>query len=161
MKTKVQKVKHIEEGVKDLDKSQTLIFADFSGTSTKEINILRETLKAIGAKFQVFKKRLFRIAAEKNNVELPIEKFEGQLGVVFAPDDPEKVAGPIYKFSKTNENFKIIGGIDLKEKKFLEADFVKMLGSLPSREVLLSQLAAMFTIPIKKLLVILNEKGRK
>lgn len=160
-KTRKQKEKTVEEGIKDLAKSQTLIFADFTGTPTKEINALRELLRGINAKFQVLKKRLFRIAAEKNGVEFPAEKFQGQLSVIFAPDGLEEVAGPIYKFSKANANFKIVGGLDLKEKKFLEADFINMLGSLPSREVLLGQLAAMLTIPIKKLLFVMNEKVKR
>lgn len=160
-KTKAQKAEQIESGLKDLEKSRTLIFADFTGTPTKEISILRENLKALGSKFQVLKKRLFRIMAEKSGFELPSEKFQGQLGVVFIPNELEGTVGSIYKFSKTAKSFKVIGGFDLKEKKFLEADFIKMLGSLPSREVLLGQLAFMLTVPIKKFLFILNEKAKR
>jgi len=38
---------------------------------------------------------------------------------------------------------------------------VKRIGQLPSREVLLGQLAAMLTVPIKKFMFVLNEKAKQ
>jgi len=162
MRTKIQKSKQIEEVVNNLARSQTLIFADFTGTPTKEINSLREILKDKGLKFKVFKKRLFKIAFEKNKIEFPLKEFKGQLGVVFTPAEFfEEAASLVYKFSKTNQNFKIIGGFNLKDKKFLEDDFVKMVGSLPNREVLLAQLVFMLTFPIKKFLFVLDQLSKQ
>jgi large subunit ribosomal protein L10 len=162
MKTKLQKSKQIEEGLESLAKSQTLIFTDFTSTPTKEINSLREVFKEKGLKFKVFKKRLFKIAFEKNEIEFPLEGFQGQLGIVFTPEGFfEQAASLVYKFSKTNQNFKIIGGFDLKDKKFLEGDFVKMVGSLPNKQTLLAQFAFMLTVPIKRFLFVLDQLSKQ
>lgn len=163
MKTKKQKQFIIEEGVNYLKNNENLIFIDFTGVSTKKLNELRQILKQNDAYFQVFKKRLFNIVFLKNDLNFPLEKIEGQLGVIFVKKEEkiQEIASIIYKFLKDINNLKILGGFNLKEKKYLESDFVKLLGSLPSREVLLSQFVFLLTIPIKKFLFILNEKAKR
>ncbi len=161
MVTKQKKKEQIEKGKEIFKRSKALIFVDFTGTPTRSLNLLRDEFKEIGSKFQVFKKRIFKIVLKENNIEQPVDKFDGQLGVIFIPDNFEKNAKIVYKFSKNIPNLKIIGGIDLVERRFLDPDYVKMIGSLPSREVLLAQLLMMLTMPIKKLLFVLNEKAKR
>jgi len=158
-KTRVQKTKAIEQGVEDLKKSQTVVIADFAGIPVNDINTLRKTLKAIGAGFTVVKKRLLKLIFEKQGIEFDPKKFAGQTGVVFSPKDLVEIAGAVYNFSKDKKDlFKILGGFDVGEKKFISGEDVKRIGQLPSREALLSQFAFMLTVPIKKFLFVLNEK---
>ena len=80
------------------------------------------------------------------------------MGAIFAPKDVYSIASPIYKFF---EGIKILGAYDLKEKQFLEPNLFKKIALLPSREVLLAQLAGVLTAPIKMVLYILNEKSKR
>lgn len=160
-KTKAQKTKAVEEGLGVLKNAQTLVFTDFTGLGVNEMNVLRKALKAMGAAFTVIKKRLLKLMFEKEGIAVDPKQFEGQLGVVFSPKDIVETAGVVYKFSKERKDvLKILGGVELKEKKFIAGADVKRIGGLPSREVLLGQLAAMLTIPVKKFLFVLSQKAK-
>lgn len=160
-KTKQQKIKAIEEGLENLKHSETVILADFTGLTVNEMNAFRRILKAAGIAFKVIKKRLLKLVFEKAGMEFDPSKFEGQTGVVFSARDLVETSGAVYKLSKTKEIFKILGGFDLKEKRFVDAAEIKKLGGLPSREVLLGQLVGVLSAPLRMLMYVLNEKGRK
>lgn len=163
MLTKQQKKQQIEEGEDIIKNSKLLIFVDFSETSVEDLKKLRRALRDVGAKLKVIKKRLLNIAFKNSNINIDFSNFKLQLGTIFSEKDISEIAAPVYKFSQetNNKEFKILGGYDLLAKNFLDAEFVKMLGQLPSREVLLSQLVGMLQSPISKLMYILKEKGRK
>jgi large subunit ribosomal protein L10 len=161
MITKAQKIKAVETGVADLQKSRSVIIADFTGITVNEINSLRRTLKSVGAIFRVVKKRLLKFVFEKEGMVFDPEKFAGQTGVIFSPKDLAETAGKVYEFAKTKKDlFKFLGGFDVKEKKFIEGAEVKRIGQLPSREVLLGQIVGMLAAPIRKFMFVLNQKGR-
>jgi large subunit ribosomal protein L10 len=155
MLTRQQKKQQIENSRAMLGQSRGLIFVDFSGVSVSDINKVRKDLISLGAKFQVIKKKLLRVAFERSRIDFNPEQFESQVGTIFAKESIESVAAPILK-----SGLKILGGYDLLDKKFLDAEMVKFIGQLPPREVLLGQLVGMLATPIKMLLFILKEKGR-
>lgn len=161
VKTKEQKIKKVEEGIEALEQSATVIFADFSGTKVNDMNALRASLFGLDTRFEVFKKRLFRVILEKKNFDFNPETLDGQLGVVLSPKPIEEIAGVMYKFSKKLKTFSILGGLELKEKKVLTAEEVVMIGSLPSREVLLAQVVGTMIAPLRGFLYVLNEKSKK
>lgn len=162
MKTKEQKNKIVEETKKLLDNSQNLFFVDFTGTGVEEMKNLRRTLKTLGAKMKVVKKKLLRIALEKNKADFNPERFDEQLATIFSGTDIPLIASPIYKFFKINENkgFKILGVYDLVDKKFFDDEFIKKIGQLPSREILLAQLVGMLSAPMKMFLYVLDQKSK-
>ena len=156
MLTREQKTKQIEEGEKLLAQSQSLIFVDFTGTSVENMKKARRSLKGLGAKLQVIKKKLLRIAFEKKKIDFNPEQFESQLGTVFSENEIVSVAAPVYK-----SGLKILGGYDLSAKSFLDAERVKFIGQLPSREILLGQLVGMLAAPIRMFMYVLNEKSKR
>lgn len=161
MKTKAQKKAAIESGVRGMEKSETLVLADFTGVPTKELNAFRKTLRAMGAVFTVVKKRLFKLMLKERGITFDPKTLSGQLGVVFSPKDLVETAGITYTFSKGKEAFKILGGFDLKEKRFVEGAEVVRYGALPSREVLLGQFVGMLTVPLRQFMTVLNERAKK
>lgn len=164
MKTKTQKTEHIKEGEQELAKSETVVVTNFTGLSANDMNAFRKAVRGLGGVVMVMKKRLLKLVFAEKGLEFDPKKFEGQASVVFSPKDMVETAGVVYKFGKPfarKEIFKILGGFEVKAKKFLEGIEVKQIGQLPSREILLGQLAFMLTVPIKKLLFVLNEKTKK
>ncbi len=159
-KTKQQKIQAVEEGYNDLKNSETVIIADFTGVSVNDLNTFRKSLKEIGAGFRVIKKRLLNIIFKKEELPFEIEKFEGQTGVIFSPKDLIETAGVSYGFSRIKDSFKILGGFEVKTKKFIEGAEVKAIGQLPSREILLGQLVGMIASPIRFFLYVLSEKSK-
>ncbi len=164
MKTKAQKKEQIETGTKELEKSETVVFTDFTGLTANDLNGFRRLVREIGGVMIVMKKRLLTLALKEKGIDFDAKKLNGQVGVVFSPKDSVETANTVYKFGKpfkTKKIFNILGGFDLKDKRFMESAEVETLGQLPSREALLGQLAFMLTVPIKKVLFVLNEKAKR
>jgi large subunit ribosomal protein L10 len=163
MLTKAQKKEQVASGVSEIKNSKSLLFADFTGVPTDEIKKLKAVLRSAGAKFKVFKKRLLKIAMTEAGVDVDPTKFDAQVGTVFAPKAIYDVASPLWKFGKdllknTKKEFKILGGYDAQEKKFFDGAAIATIAKLPSREVLLTQIAVMFGMPIKKVMTALNSR---
>jgi large subunit ribosomal protein L10 len=161
MKTKIQKTAQIEGGLKRMESSKTMLFADFTGTPVNDMNSFRKSLHAAGAKFEVFKKRLLRVAFEKKGIQVNPEDFTGQVGVAFSPESIESVAGAAYGFSKQAKTFRILGGFDLAGAKFFTGEEVTAIGMLPPREVLLAQVVGTMAAPMSALLYVLQERAKQ
>lgn len=158
--SKEQKQAIVEEGTKQLESASFLLFADFAGSKVEELRELRRTLKASGAKFRVLKKRLLRIVFQNKGIEFDPLKFEGQVGTIFSSSEISEVVQPAYKFSKDHGGFKLLGGLNIEKKEEITLATIQMIGSLPSREILLAQIMGAMTAPIRGLMYILSEKSK-
>ena len=171
MKTKTQKGEELKTGKKLLEKSQILIFTDFSKVKTADVRKLRQQLKEVQAKYFVIKKRLLALILKEQGIEVDVKGLGTQIGTIFSETDIEKSSAPVYKFfygiggdtkaGRTESVKKIVGAYDLKKKNFIEAKDVLFIGQLPSREVLLGQLFGMIAAPISSLLYVLNERAKQ
>ena len=163
MLTKQQKIKSVGEAEKILDQNKILVFVDFSGTKVEDLRKLKRTLREFGAQLKVIKKKLFRIAFQNKKIDFDPEQFDSQVGAVFADKDISEVAGPVYKFFKEVEKkgFKILGAYDLSVNNFFDAETVKKIGQLPSREILLAQLVGMLSAPMRMFLYVLDQKSTR
>lgn len=163
MLTKLQKKEQVELGATAVRAAQSMIFADFTGVGIAETDVLKKALRAMGAKFKVFKKRLLNIAMKNAGVAVDPTTFEAQVGTVFASNSIYDIAATVQKFSKDllktkKKEFKILGGYDAIEKKFFDATQVVMIAKLPSKQILLAQIAMMLTMPVKKVMVALRSR---
>lgn len=166
MKTKKQKIDTLEELTGVLAKSKTLAIADFTGLPTKDLNSFRQDVRDEKAAFQVVKKRLLRILLNKAGYEFDSKDFKGQFGVVFSPSDLLATAALVYKFAKSKNKkdknlFRILGGFDFSEKRFVDGVEMVRLGGLPSREVMLGQLVGLLASPLRTLLYVLDQRKQK
>jgi len=87
-------------------------------------------------------------------VEIAKEAFTGPVGVAISYDDPISFAKNILEFTKTNEKLKIKGGII--EGKTYNAEGIKAISELPSRETLLAMFIGAMQSPLSKLTATLN-----
>ncbi len=167
MKTKIQKQEELKKGEKFLKDSQGLVIFDISKISTSSLTKLRAELRKIGAPLLVMKKRLLGILLKKEGVEFQPNQYKVSAGTVFSPN-LEDGARIVYKFlkereaaEKTADLNKLIGGVDLKKKSFIGFEQIKLIGALPSREILLSQLMGAISSPLRALLYVLDERAKK
>ncbi len=163
MLNKKQKAERIGKGRDLLKANKTLIFVDFTGTGVEGLKKLRRSLREVGAKMEVIKKKLLRIAFSESGYDFNPDQFDMQVATIFSDKDISEIAGIVYGFSKEAEKngFKILGAYDLSASAFSDAEMVKAIGKLPSREILLAQLVGMLTVPLKKLLVVLDKTSKK
>ena len=139
--TKEKKQSNLKDIKENIAKQKSVIFVDFSKVASKDLFDLRKKLKEAGCNLKVGKKTLIRIAFGQSNISFWNKiksSIPGQLALVFGIEDEIAPARISNQFSKTNENFKILGGIF--EKRFIDRERVLVLANIPSRNELLSKL---------------------
>lgn len=171
MKTKAQKAEELAQARVLLAKSQSLIFADFTKVTAEDLRKLRIELKKNGANFLVIKKRLLGIALKERGIEVDLAQFKTSIGTVFAEGGADTIAGPAYRFFSKLEVpegtpkdawiKKLLGGYDIKASTMIEGAQVIQIGTLPPREVLLSQFLGVLAGPVRAFLYILDEKAKR
>jgi len=123
-----------------LKSSATLYVTDFSGLTVDRMTDFRRRLRAVGARYVVVKNTLARRALEAGAIaELDGTLFKGPIGVVLAGDDPLPAAKVLGEFAKQHAKPEVRAG--LVDGRQVAPAYVKRLGELPSRDVLLGQFA--------------------
>ena len=121
-------------------KSAVVVVTDYKGLDVSAINELRRKLREEDIEFQVVKNSLLIRAAKDTGVALIQDYFKGPSAVALSYSDPVAPAKILTQFAKDNQKLEIKGGV--LNDKVLDADAIKALAKLPSREVLLGQLLA-------------------
>ena len=159
--TKSQKEQILSDTSRILKDSDAIIFSDFSGIPVSQLTKLRRSLFSIKAGYKVIKKTLLTLALKKVGRDFDFEKLTGPIGAVFVTGEINEVAKLLYQFSKENEKFKIIGGLDLRENNFLDQELIIALAKLPSKEILLGNFVRTLSMPLRNLIGILEGNLRK
>ena len=171
MKTKTQKGEELKKAKAMLDKSQALVFTDFTKIAAEDVRKFRMELTKQGANFLVIKKRLLGLLLKERGIEADLKQFKISVGTIFSEKGTEAAAGTAFKFfsglevpeggDKNMWVKHLLGGYDVKAGVPIEAAQVVVIGKLPPREVLLSQLLGMIAAPVKSLLYILDQKAKR
>ncbi len=156
--TKEKKGQALESIKAKVAKQKSVIFADFSKVNSADLFKLRKELKENGCSLKIGKKTLVRIAFGQAGISfwnLIKKSVPGQLALVFGMEDEIAPARIANKFSKTNENFKILGGIF--ENRFIDREKALALANLPSRNELLSRLVGSLSSPMSSFVRVLDK----
>ena len=139
-------------------KSQTLALAQYRGLTVEHLNKLRREAREKGVYLHVLKNTLARRAVAGTPFEVASESMAGPLIYGFS-EDAVGAAKVIADFAKTNDKLVIIGGA--YAGKSLDANGVKALAAIPSREVLISQIAGLLKSPIQRFAAVLAALAEK
>jgi len=142
------KVAIVEEITGKLNESVAVFVSEYRGMSVGQLADLRTPLRAAGAEHKVYKNTLAWIAATDAGFESLNEFLLGPTALTFVTGDSVAAAKALLDQSKANPLLVIKGG--MLGASPMSADDVKALASLPSREVLLAQLAGAFQAPLVK-----------
>lgn len=146
----------IDELTERMSSAETMIAADFRGMTVKELSELRTKLIAVDADITVAKNTLARRAAETTSRDGMLPYLTGPTSLVWVAGDPAPAAKVLADMVKAvgDDRLSIKGG--LMGEVDLTAASVTTLASLPSRDVLLGQLAGGITAPLSGLAGALN-----
>lgn len=128
-------------------RSQTLALAEYRGLTVAHLDVLRKQARDKGVYLHVLKNTLARRAVAGTPFEVASESMVGPLIYGFS-EDAVAAAKVIADFAKGNDKLVIKAGA--YAGKALNADGVKALASIPSKEVLLSQLLGLMQSPISR-----------
>ncbi|MBN2453320.1 MAG: 50S ribosomal protein L10 [Candidatus Omnitrophica bacterium] len=156
---KLCKEKMAEEIASRIVEHPNFVITTFMGSSTADLEVLRKSLKRASSSYFVVKNSTLKAVFDK--VKLPDEsaKIDGGMGLSFSGDDIIATCKALQSFANTHDKFKIKGAV--VDGKSIPPDRVKMLASLPSREVLLARAFAGMKSPITGFVNVLSGVIRK
>ena len=129
-------------------RSQTLALAEYRGLTVEHLNVLRRQARDKGVYLHVLKNTLARRAVAGTPFEVASESMVGPLIYGFS-EDAVAAAKVLADFAKGND--KLIVKAGAYAGKPLDADGVKALAAIPSKEVLLAQLLGLMQSPVSRM----------
>ena len=154
-----QKKQVVSEIREKLAKAQSVVLVDYRGLTVENVTDLRNKYRAAGVEYKVYKNTLMRFAFNELGMQELDEHLNGPSAIVLSYDDVVTGAKVTNDFAKTNDKLKIKVGV--AEGKVLDINAVKALAEIPSRDVLLGQLAGVLQANIKNLAYMLSQISEK
>jgi len=155
LSAKERKQVKVEEYAQMIKDSEAVFLAE-TKLGAIETSDLKKSLNEQNAKYHVISNRLFALALEKALKDKPV--IEGFTGAIFCGGDPVEAAKKLYELVRTDKA-EVKFGYYAGEK--IEADKVKELSELPTRDVLLSKVVYMTGYPITGLMGVLKGPMRE
>lgn len=148
----------IEEVTAKVAAAKTIVVAEYRGLGVVQITNLRRQARQGGVYLRVLKNSLARRAVAGTPFEGLTDKMVGPL-IYGISIDPVAAAKVISAFAKDNDKLVVKGGA--MHNYVMDANGVKALASMPSREELLSRLLGTMQAPIAQFVRTLNEVPTK
>ena len=147
--TKQEKSDVIAEVSDLLSSSKMTVVAKYQGTTVKALQGLRRQSRDNGTKVKVVKNRLVIQALKATDALKDIEtnELQGMLLYAFNAEDEVAPAQILAQFAKANPTIEFVGAISA-EGKFLNADEVKALATLPGKNQLIAEVVAQLLSPV-------------
>ena len=131
----------------------------YKGLSVKQMRDLRTKLRDKDARLQVSKWRLMRLAVKDVPfVEELSPHFGGQIGLVFAKQDPVSVVKVLCDYSKDNKSLTVLYGC--MYNKIMGGSDIQAVAKLPSMEILILNVIGVMNTPIFGVISVLNNTMR-
>ena len=143
-----EKVAAVEEALSRFSSSSAVFVAEYRGLSVKAMSQLRRDVAKAGGECKVFKNTLAALAARQAGVDAIEPLLVGPTTLAFVTGDIAAVAKALRDFSRTNPLLVLTGGVI--GNSALSSSDVSALADLPSRDVLLAQIAGAFQAPLVK-----------
>ena len=142
-----EKIKKVEELNGVFLRAKSAVLANYQGIEAPELTQLRSHMRARSVDFRVVKNTLARQAAKNTPFEMLDEELSGPVSLVVSFEDAVAPAKALAEFAKSGapKSPKVICGV--VEGKMITPEEVKALADLPSKEVLISQMLAVFNGP--------------
>lgn len=145
-------VQEISDNIKD---AQSVVLVDYLGLTVAEDTQLRRQLREAGVTYKVYKNTLMNFAFKGTDFESLAPMLDGPNAIAISTTDATAPARVLSKFAKTAPALEIKGGV--VEGTFYDADGMKAIAAVPSREELLSKLLGSIQSPIANFARVINQ----
>jgi large subunit ribosomal protein L10 len=144
-----QKAATIEALAAEIDGADAVFAVDYRGISVAQVAELRTKLREADARFQIVKNSLTERAADQVGAESLKALLSGPTALTFVRGDAAMAAKAIADQARATQLLPFKGG--LMNGDVLDADQIRAISRLPSREALYGQLVGMVASPISGL----------
>ncbi|MDO4394432.1 MAG: 50S ribosomal protein L10 [Mycoplasmatota bacterium] len=133
-----QKATVVSEIKDRFENAKSVVMFDYRGLSVSEVTELRKKLRENGADYKVYKNTLTKRALDELNINMD-EYLAGPSAVTFGTDELS-IVKILNDFSKEHQALELKAGII--EGKVASLEDLKRYAAIPSRDMLLTMLAA-------------------
>lgn len=142
-----------------LKNAQGAVFVDYSGTDVATDTEMRRAMRNAGVEYAVVKNTLTRFAVNQIGFEAIDPFLNGPTALAICDSDPVAAAKVICEYANKKDS-KITVKVGIVDGKVINADEVKALAELPSKEALIAQVLGTMIAPITGLANVLNANIR-
>lgn len=159
MKTRETKQRDLDALTASLQNSTSAMIVSFKNLTVAKDIEFRNNLREAGAKYQVVKNTLARIAVKGTDYEQATDAFKGVTAIAWTDGDPVVLTKAISKFMKDNaDNYTFKSGV--VDGKLVDLQQLTTIASLPSKEELISKLLYVINAQAQRLVTVINAVPR-
>lgn len=145
----------VQEIAEHVNGAQSVVVVDYRGLTVAEDTQLRKQLREAGVVYKVYKNTLMNIAFKGTDFESLAPVLEGPNAIAISKEDATAPARILAKFAKTAQALEIKAGV--VEGDFYDAEGMKAISAIPSRDELLSKFLGSIQSPITNFARVINQ----
>ena len=149
-------VEEISAAIKD---AQSVVLVDYRGLTVAQDTELRKQLREAGITYKVYKNTMMNFAFKGTDFESLAPFLDGPSAVAISATDATAPARVLANFAKTADKLEIKAGV--VEGTLYDAEGMKVISAIPSREELLSKLLGSIQSPIANFARCMNQLAEK
>ena len=151
----------VAEIAEKLQKSASCVVVDYKGLKVEELTELRNKFREAGIDYKVYKNTLVRRAAAEvgNMAEFDDVNLVGTNAIAFGYEDPVAPAKIVNDFAKTHPKLELKMGF--VEGEFYDAENIKKLAEIPSRDELIAKLLGSLKAPVSNFVYLVDAIAKK
>ena len=149
----------IEEISENLKDAKSAVVVDYRGLTVEQDTQLRKKLREAGVVYNVYKNTMINFAIKGTDFEALAPHLEGPTALAVSKEDATAPARVLYEFSKGAEALQLKGGI--VEGTYYDADGIKVIATIPSREELLSKFLGSIQSPVANFARVIKQIAEK
>ena len=149
----------IEEIKSYVDQASAVVLVDYRGLTVEADTVLRKTLREAGVVYKVYKNTYLKRAFEGTVYEELAKHLEGPTAVAFGIEDATAPARVLSKSMKTADKLEFKGGV--VDGTYSDAEGLKVVANIPSKEELISRLLGSMQSPIANLARVIKQIAEK
>lgn len=154
-----QKKVVVDEISSVINGADSVVLVNYSGLTVAQDTALRKTLREAGITYKVYKNTMMNFAFKDTPCEELCQHLEGTNAIAVSKDDATAPARLLADFAKKNPKLEFVAGV--VEGKYFDANGVKALADIPSRDVLIGRLLGSMNSPIANLARVLKQIAEK
>ncbi len=145
---RAEKVAAVEAVRDHLDQADAAILTEYRGLKVADLASLRRELRGVGTEYRIYKNTLVRRATTGTPQAAMSEMLSGPTAIAFVDSDVAAAAKVLREFAKSHPALVVKGSF--VGAGVLDARTTNALADLPSREVLLAQIAGALAAPMRQ-----------
>ena len=151
----------VAEIAEKLQKSASCVVVDYKGLKVEEVTELRNKFREAGIDYKVYKNTLVRRAAAEvgNMAQFDDVNLVGTNAIAFGYEDRVAPAKIVNDFAKTHPKLELKMGF--VEGEFYDAENIKKLAEIPSRDELIAKLLGSLKAPVSNFVYLVDAIAKK